>query len=83
MYRFATAILNAILGIFSLDSIPVSSDILEKLAVIAATMEGPLSMSELVACQLGLADPMCPEGTTDEDVTCQLDFLQCTINNDS
>ena len=68
-------IINSLLGIFSVNSVAVSSSVLRELAVTVSRLEGPLTLSELAACQVDLDG--CPEGTTDADVSCQIDYLNC------
>ena len=68
-------IVNAVLTIFGLNVVPVSSDTLKALSITVAKLEGPLTLSELAACQAGL--DTCPEGVTDEEVACQLTYLEC------
>lgn len=69
-------IINAILGIFGFNVVPVSSDALKELAVTVSKLEGPLTLSELAACQAGL-EASCPANATDEVIECQLTYLQC------
>ena len=78
---FFLAILDSILGIFSLDFIPVSGETLEELAKTAAILEGPVGVSELAACQLGESN-YCPDGLTEADVTCQLEYMICKVNEE-
>ena len=69
-------IVNAILSIFGFNLVPVSSDTLKELAVTVAKLEGPLTLSELAACQAGLA-ASCPANVTQEMIDCQVTYLQC------
>jgi len=78
---FFLAIVNGILNIVSLDFIPVRSETLEELAKTATTLEGSVSLSQLAACQLG-DSTYCPDGLTEADVTCQLEYLNCEVNQE-